>query len=115
MTLRELAIDLVDHIAGDLAVWHTRTLSPWQREHLVVHVERKLGEWIHAGELSAELLQALRRSGGYCADPRCRCHVGTPAERVKTPFPVDEGPPYCCNRCARRPLVVVTERLERPE
>lgn len=34
---------------------------------------------------------------GTCLDRECVCHV---AARVLTPFPLDAGPSYCCNRCA---------------
>jgi hypothetical protein len=36
-----------------------------------------------------------------CADPECVCHT-TKALAVRTPFPLGQGPVYCCNRCARR-------------
>lgn len=37
---------------------------------------------------------------GYCAEPDCPCHTD-PAWKVRTPFPPNTGPAYCCLRCAR--------------
>lgn len=101
MTLREWAIDLVDHVAGDVEVWHARTLSPWQRQHLVLEIERKLGEVLRSGDLDDLIVQRL--GTGQCFDPACPCHTD-PAKNVITPFPLEWGPVYCCSRCARRPL-----------
>lgn len=35
---------------------------------------------------------------GHCINPECECH--TTDRKVTTPFPLDMGPAYCCNRCS---------------
>lgn len=38
-------------------------------------------------------------SDKLCSDLDCDCHR-LKSDRVLTPFPMDRGNPYCCNKCA---------------
>lgn len=42
---------------------------------------------------------AATAADSVCVDQRCACHAD-PARKVVTPFPLEAGPPYCCNLCA---------------
>lgn len=37
---------------------------------------------------------------GCCLNPVCHCHIGGERDRVRTPFPLELGPRYCCSWCS---------------
>lgn len=47
---------------------------------------------------------------GHCINPKCNCHQK--GHEVKTPFPFEYPPIYCCNHCAStRQWAIVDEKI----
>jgi len=44
----------------------------------------------------------LLHDPSLCSNSQCECHT-VESKRVATPFPIEAGNPYCCNKCALQP------------
>jgi len=54
------------------------------------------GEWVKIDGFG------LLHNYSLCSNSECECHT-VESKRVATPFPIEAGNPYCCNKCALQP------------
>ena len=50
-------------------------------------------------QMKTDYIIDYNKDSGECLNKNCKCHT-TKKNKVRTPFPPEYGPIYCCNHCS---------------